>query len=157
MFPSFDVTVLSAFILVATDWIPTFNVEPFCRAVASRAVPVGDASICMRKEMEARDQLARQWTQFAPADKSHCTQLSTIGGDPTYTELLTCLELQRDARNLREKERGATELKFYGRANGSLPSHGSGRTVPSGRSSGRFSSSISWTRTASARWASRIS
>jgi hypothetical protein len=111
MFPPFDVTVLSAFILVATDRLPTFNVEPFCRAVASRAVPVGDASICVRKEMEARDQLAKEWAQFAPADKSHCVQLSTIGGDPTYTELLACLELERDARNLREKERGTTGLR----------------------------------------------
>ena len=111
MFPPIDMTVLSAFVLVAADRIPTFNVEPFCRAVASRAVPVGDASICVRKEMEARDQLAREWTQFAPADKSHCVQLSTIGGDPTYTALLTCLELQRDARNLREKESGTTGLR----------------------------------------------
>ncbi len=111
MFLPFDVTVLSAFVLVAADRIPTFNVEPFCRVVASRAAPVGDASICMRKEMEARDQLAREWTQFVPADKAHCVQLSTIGGDPTYTALLTCLELQRDARNLREKERGATKLR----------------------------------------------
>ena len=57
MFPPIDMTVLSAFVLVAADRIPTFNVEPFCRAVASRAVPVGDASICVRKEMEARNQL----------------------------------------------------------------------------------------------------
>ena len=35
----------------------------------------------------------------------------TIGGDPIYTELLTCLELQRDARMLREKER-ATEGRW---------------------------------------------
>ena len=111
MFPPFDVTALSAFVLVVADRIPTFNIEPFCRVVASRAAPVGDASICMRKEMEARGQLAREWTQFAPADKSHCVQLSTIGGDPTYTELLTCLELQRDARNLREKESGTTGLR----------------------------------------------
>ena len=55
--------------------------------------------------MEAKDQLAKEWTQFAAADKSHCLQLSTIGGDPTYTELLTCLELERDARRLRERDR----------------------------------------------------
>jgi len=111
MFPLFDAAVLAVSVVLVADQIPTFNVEPFCRAVASRAVPVGDASICVRKEMEARNQLAREWTQFAPADKSHCVQLSTIGGDPTYTELLTCLELQRDARNLREKESGTTGLR----------------------------------------------
>ena len=38
------------------------------------------------------------------ADRSFCQRLATTGGtSPTYTELLTCLELQRDARNLREQ------------------------------------------------------
>ena len=106
MFPPFDVTLLSAFVWAAADRVPNFNVEPFCRAVAARASPVGDAGVCVRKEMEARDQLVSEWTQFDPADKAHCVRLSSIGGDPTYTGLLTCLELQRDARRLREKEGG---------------------------------------------------
>jgi hypothetical protein len=105
MFPLFDAAVLAASVVLVADQIPTFNVEPFCRTVARRAAPIGDADICMKKEQEARDQLAAQWSQFAPADKTHCLQLSTIGGDPTYTELLTCLELERDARRLRERDR----------------------------------------------------
>ncbi len=56
----------------------------------------------------ARDQLVRQWQQFVADDKSHCLSLSSAGGKPTYTELLTCLELHRDARNLRQKERATT-------------------------------------------------
>jgi hypothetical protein len=107
MFPSLDAGVATAIVLlVAADSIPVFNVEPFCRAVATRAAPVGDKDVCLRQEHEARDQLVRQWAQFPAADRSYCEQLARIGSDPTYTELLTCLELQRDARNLRERERG---------------------------------------------------
>jgi hypothetical protein len=106
MFLRFDAVLLAGSLWLAADGVPTFNVEPFCRAVASRAAPVGDADVCLRQEREARDQLVKQWAQFPAADRAYCQQLHTIGGDPTYTELLTCLELQRDARNLREKEQG---------------------------------------------------
>ena len=34
--------------------------------------------------------------------------LSSLGGMPTYTELLTCLELARDARNLRGGDKRRT-------------------------------------------------
>jgi hypothetical protein len=106
MFLPHDVALFAAaLLLVVADRVPTFNVEPFCRAVAQRAAPVADVDVCLRKEQEARDELARQWAQFAAADKSHCLHLATIGGDPTYTALLTCLELQRDARMLRQQER----------------------------------------------------
>jgi hypothetical protein len=96
----------AAVILAAVDSVPSYNVEPFCRTVAMRAAPIGDADICLRQEQEARAQLVRQWPQFGAADKSFCEQLARTGGDPTYTELLTCLELQRDARSLRDRERG---------------------------------------------------
>jgi hypothetical protein len=104
MFIRVNAVMVAGWVLLAADPLPNFSVEPFCRAVARRAAPVGDLDNCMRKEMEAKDQLAKEWSQFAAADKSYCLQLSTIGGDPTYTELLTCLELQRDARRLRERE-----------------------------------------------------
>jgi hypothetical protein len=108
MVPRFEVALLVGLARLVADSVPTFNVEPFCRAVASRAAPVGDKDICLEKEREARDQLVQNWWQFPPADKAYCQRLATIGGDPTYTELLTCLELQQDARRLREKQEGTT-------------------------------------------------
>jgi hypothetical protein len=110
MFARFETALLAGLVWLTADSVPTFNVEPFCRAVASRAAPVGDTDICLEKEQEARDQLVQQWLQFLPADKAYCERLATTGGDPTYTELLTCLELRRDARNLREKEQGTTGI-----------------------------------------------
>jgi hypothetical protein len=106
MFPRFDVALLAGSLWLAADGVPTFDVEPFCREVARLAAPVGDVDGCLREEREAREQLVKQWSQFPAADRAYCQELHTVGGSTTYTELLTCLELQRDARNLREKEQG---------------------------------------------------
>jgi hypothetical protein len=103
MFRLLDAALLATTILVA-DGIPAFNVEPYCRRIASEAKPIGDPGACLHQEEEARSQLAAQWTQFPAADKSYCRQLTTLGGEPTFTELLTCLELRREAGRLREQE-----------------------------------------------------
>jgi hypothetical protein len=107
MFPRFESALLAAAVVLIADSVPTFDVESFCRRVEDIAGSAY-ADVCMRKEQEARDQLAQQWARFPAADRSFCRQLSTTGGDPTYTELLTCLELQRDARDLREKGEGTS-------------------------------------------------
>jgi|SRR5882757_9997871 hypothetical protein len=104
MFPQVSAAMFAATVFVATDPVPNWNVEPSCRLVVNKTIPVGDMEICMNNERAARDQLAKEWEQFASADKSHCLRLATLGGEPSYTDLLTCLELERDARTLREKE-----------------------------------------------------
>ena len=96
--------LLAASLVLIADGVPRFDVELFCRRIAAMAVALEEMEICLRKEREARDQLLQQWTQFPAADRSYCQQLTTTGLDPTYTELITCLELQRDARSLREKD-----------------------------------------------------
>jgi hypothetical protein len=83
---------------VAAQRIPQFDVTPSCRAAAQRALPVGNVDACLETEHRAREQLAREWPSFALADKSHCLELTQMGGEPTYTELITCLEIARDAR-----------------------------------------------------------
>jgi hypothetical protein len=98
----FAVPVLAAVLLVA-DGPPTFNVEPGCRRAAERSGPGANADICVRKEQEAREQMAREWPQFTAADQVQCVSLSTRGGTPTYTELLTCLEMAKESRALRAK------------------------------------------------------
>jgi hypothetical protein len=102
MFQPIDTMLLAATMMLAADGVPTFNVGPHCREVARLAHPIGDANVCVAKEQEARDHLVKLWTQFLPAERSHCLRLHTLGAGPTYTELLTCLELQRDVRRLRQ-------------------------------------------------------
>jgi hypothetical protein len=112
MFHCIDAKIATLILSVAAaaegDSVPTFNVEPHCRAVAAEATPVGDSAVCMQDEQKARAQLVQEWTQFTRADKDHCLPLALMAPEPTYSGLLTCLEVERDARRLREKQRGTT-------------------------------------------------
>jgi hypothetical protein len=88
--------------------VPNFNVEPSCRAAASGFVGLKqDLSVCMEDEKGARDQLVKEWGQFNGDDKTRCTRISTTGGSPTYTELLVCLQMARDAKKLPKEDYGA--------------------------------------------------
>ena len=53
---------------------------------------------CLDSEPAIRDELVKQWSSFSPADKTACTNESKMGGESSYTELLTCLEMARDVR-----------------------------------------------------------
>lgn len=105
MFRLIEAPAGAMLILAAAGAVPQFNVEPHCRAVAAMAAPVGDPQICLRREMRARAELARQWRQFHPRDKAFCLDLATLAREPTYTALLTCLELEREARRMREENK----------------------------------------------------
>jgi hypothetical protein len=96
--------ILGLLMLAAGVPVPTINPEPSCRSAAARAQPIGDAEICMRLERRARDEMVTRWGEFSDGDKAACISLATAGGNPTYTELLTCLDLKRHARLLRERE-----------------------------------------------------
>jgi len=87
--------------IAVADPVPSFNVEPSCRQAASGDIGIKqDLAACLDDEKGAREQLVKEWSGFTAADRSLCTRLSTTGGAPTYTELLTCLEISRDARKL---------------------------------------------------------
>ena len=66
----------------------------------SRRAAEHSVDACLAQEMSARDQLANEWERFSSADRSSCTSVATIGGGGSYTALLSCLEMKRDARNL---------------------------------------------------------
>jgi hypothetical protein len=67
--------------------------------------------VCLRKEQEAREEIVKQWSQFHPADRSHCAELSATLPEPTYIRLLPCLEVARDARKLHENDRSTTRQR----------------------------------------------
>jgi hypothetical protein len=43
-------------------------------------------------------------TKYAAADKSECIGMVTTGGPASYVELLSCVEILRDARNIRNTD-----------------------------------------------------
>jgi hypothetical protein len=86
---------------VAERGAPTFNTEPTCRGAATASSAIrSDRDVCMQKEKAARDEIDKQWTGFAVADRARCVEGTRAGGIPSYVELLTCLEMAKEARNL---------------------------------------------------------
>jgi hypothetical protein len=89
------------------DKVPSLDVEQVCDGIAQQGgVSFHDPNIavekknCLDSEHAIRDEIAKQWSSFSAADKNHCTNEATMGGDSSYTELLTCLEMARDVRQL---------------------------------------------------------
>ena len=93
-------TMAGGLALAAVDGVPRFNVEPSCRAAAQQAASADYITVCRNSEQRAHDEIARQWPQLNAADKAQCVPAAAAGGNPTYTELLTCLEMARDIRKL---------------------------------------------------------
>lgn len=85
----------------AQQGVPTINVTPTCKEAAKGSIGLTqDFQSCVNSENAARDQLVKEWSTFATADRGSCYRLTTTGTPGTYTELLTCLEMKRDARKL---------------------------------------------------------
>lgn len=85
--------------------IPSIDEEATCRA-AARADPMTARQVsesCVRSEREARDVLVANWDGFRASDRDYCSRLATMGGTGSYVQLLTCLEMERDVRVLRQK------------------------------------------------------
>ncbi len=94
-------------LMPVVDSVPNLNVEQVCRGIAQQGgVTFHDSNIpqdtkeCLDSEQTIRDQLVKQWSSFNTADKVACTNESEMGGESSYTELLTCLEMARDVRNM---------------------------------------------------------
>jgi len=106
------VFALGAQLLIpVVDSVPTLNVEQVCTGIAQQGgVTFHDSAIgqekkdCLDSEQAIRDELAKQWSSFNGDDKVHCTNESRMGGESSYTELLTCLEMARDVRTMRASE-----------------------------------------------------
>ena len=60
-----------------------------------------DKKACLGDETTAQDTLRQNWSKYAAADKSECIGIVTTGGPASYVELLSCVEILRDARNIR--------------------------------------------------------
>jgi len=105
-------TVLAALCLsgspARSDDVPTLDVNPVCRGIASQSsLEVGlhqtGFEQCVQSEQNVREQVKKEWSTFSTSDKSHCVALAKTGGESSYTELLTCMEMARDVRKLRSE------------------------------------------------------
>ena len=94
--------------------IPNFNVRATCNALQrvpeALSVDTGQTDAvkhCLDAEQEAHTQLTKEWTKFSLADRNLCVGESESGGmAPAYSELETCLQMTRDARQLNSQQTG---------------------------------------------------
>jgi hypothetical protein len=54
----------------------------------------------MKSETAVRDQLVKQWPTFKASDRANCIGESNAGDMPSYTDLLTCLQMARDVSKI---------------------------------------------------------
>jgi hypothetical protein len=91
----------SSLIAVAADNVPILKVEPSCKAAGAAGLMLGrTADSCMNDEKAAREDLVKNWSSFSGDDKTHCLSMVSTGGGPSYVELLSCLEMSRDAKKI---------------------------------------------------------
>jgi len=90
----------SSLITLAAD-VPTLKVEPSCKAAGAAGLMMGRTTeSCMNDEKSAREDLVKSWSTFSSDDRAHCLSMVSTGGSPSYVELLSCLEMSRDAKKI---------------------------------------------------------
>jgi len=92
MFPPLpSLLFITPFIIAVADGVPKFKLDAICG---------GTTEACINGETAARDTLAKQWAEFPPADRVRCVDLTVSSKMPSYVQVITCLELARNLRQL---------------------------------------------------------
>jgi hypothetical protein len=99
--------LLVSVVLAHAQEVPALDIEPVCRGIAQQAAGAGERggpdlglSQCIKSEQAMRERLVKEWSTFAPSDKANCVGEEKSGPLPSYTDLVSCLEMARDARKL---------------------------------------------------------
>jgi hypothetical protein len=85
--------------IAVADTVPQFNIARECQDEGGSKEM---QQRCAADEVQARNQLQVEWIQFSPRAKLQCNEETSTDGTPSYVELLTCLEMERDVRIERE-------------------------------------------------------
>jgi hypothetical protein len=81
------------------------QVGPSCEAAGRGAVVLGrNKEACLADENAALDTLKQNWAKYAASDKTLCIGMESTGGPASYVELLSCLEINRDARQIQSAD-----------------------------------------------------
>jgi hypothetical protein len=108
---------------------PVLQVGPSCEAAGRGAVVLGrNKESCLADETAAQTTLKQNWTKYAAGDKTLCIGMESTGGPASYVELLSCLEINRDAREIQnadplEADLSKSSSTTTGMASGGSPRH----------------------------------
>jgi hypothetical protein len=90
----------------SAERLPTFDVGPTCRGATRPEAALRDQTreaareTCFNKESQARDELQEKWAGFPAEHRADCVRTTSVGGIPSYVQLMTCLETRRDAKTI---------------------------------------------------------
>lgn len=99
-FPT-PLALLLPLVVTVSDAVPRFDVEPSCKGGLNSPGLNERYSQCLAEEKQAQQQLEQTWATWNVGDRVQCTGTARMGA-PSYVELLTCLQMARDARNLKK-------------------------------------------------------
>lgn len=114
--PLFASTVFVLSVSAAwADQYPALDVAPLCHGITKQSeLQEGFRDVtfdeCIKAEQEDRDEMINEWSTFSPAEKTHCIAEATVGGESSYTDLITCLEMARDVRLLKKTDNSDQSL-----------------------------------------------
>lgn len=111
--------VLSAALVasMASAGPPSIDTEKMCRASADAPFADNAATfdVCMSDEQEAHEKLVEDWPNVPARDKARCVLPAEYL--PTYVEWLTCLEMEKDYRKIRQQQSDEQPARVF-------PGHG---------------------------------
>jgi hypothetical protein len=88
--------------------VPDLNVDPVCHGIAQQAANPSEKggpdlafSQCVQSEQAMRQKLVNEWSTFLPTEKTNCIGVQ-MSGMASYTDLVSCLEMAKDARQLNQ-------------------------------------------------------
>ena len=108
MTASLSVVILLSGILTAwPEGVPLLDINPTCRGIAQGAAGPGERggpnlpfAQCVKSEQTIRKQLVITWNKYTLHDRQHCVAETTMGGLPSYTNLLGCLKSTDEAHTM---------------------------------------------------------
>jgi len=111
MFLPYVPAMVASHILVAAagGGVPTVDIHNTCRVAAGAMVSLiggttteNALSACLNSEQAARELIVQGWSTFSAADRTQCVRPKVYL--PSYVEWITCLEMERDVRKMRQQE-----------------------------------------------------
>lgn len=85
------------------ETVPTFDVKATCEGEAKDKLDIVDpptVQSCMDEEQSAQQRLEAVWPTFPASLRNDCAQAESVGGYPSYIDLLDCLQEGQTAPKL---------------------------------------------------------
>jgi len=82
--------------LPVADTVPRFDIAASCGSADKSATGIGrPVQACRDDEEKARTALETRWSEYPANARTTCTEGASLGGPPSYVQLITCLEMTK--------------------------------------------------------------